>query len=433
MSAATIACVLKGGGPEFGPDYVEVLWRGLHREMRCPWRLVCLTDQRLPERPGLGAVPLTGGWPGRWSKLELFRPDLEPLRPFLFLDLDSAIVGDLAGVWQLLERVGKWTMLRDLHRPVRAASGAMFLPACHDWSPVWEHWARFARQIIEGDPGADDGAYIAQRLPPEASFQEQLPGRFVSFKPLDAQGHPRPIERVPDEAAVVCFHGQPRPRDEAAKQNGVRWVRNYWTGDETRPSPLSDYPRRHTGTLIVLGSAAGGLEEFARVRAARPDAEVGTVGHAAALVPAQFLFTDHYEMHEKLRALQAPYNTAFTTHCARSSGWEKWKRWVDFWWDWPRAQATSAQSAIRVGLAVGFREIILCGCPIEAGRIQHPDQREKDGNAWPPPNKFLRRSGQKELEDFRLFFVRFARECNWRGRVFSMSGFTRETLGEPKL
>jgi SAM-dependent methyltransferase len=85
---------------------------------------------------------------------------------------------------------------------------------------------------------------------------------------------------------------------------------------------------------------------------------------------------------------------------------------------------------------LGYKEIILCGCPLEHGRIQHPRQVEKDGAAWPPPRDLQRYRPQKGLNtseeilvSFRKHFV--AVSTAWRGTVTSMSGFTKAVLGAP--
>ena len=70
----TIACVLRSGG-DYGPEWVEKLACSAGNVMgyRLGLRFVCLTDMEVPH---VECIPLAYGWPGWFSKLELFRPGL---------------------------------------------------------------------------------------------------------------------------------------------------------------------------------------------------------------------------------------------------------------------------------------------------------------------------------------------------------------------
>ena len=87
ISDLTIACVLRSGG-DFDAEYVERLRDGVAANLSLPHRFVCLSDIEVPcER-----VALRHGWPGWWSKLELF----EQLKGrVLYFDLDTVIAGSL--------------------------------------------------------------------------------------------------------------------------------------------------------------------------------------------------------------------------------------------------------------------------------------------------------------------------------------------------
>ncbi len=198
---------------------------------------------------------------------------------------------------------------------------------------------------------------------------------------------------------------------------------------------VNTYVTIHTGTLIVLGSAAHGVAEAEHVIANRPDYRVAAVGHAAANMKANFVVTDHYEVHEELRRLQSEFGKDFTTHCTLCSGPQRYPA-VDHWWVWPRPTCTSAWTAIRIGIYCQFDEIILCGVPMSFGLIQHPLQRAKDGTVWPPPPVYKTedptryvKTSEEVLNEFRYEFVSQCLE--FKGRVFSMSGFTRDALGFP--
>jgi hypothetical protein len=188
----TVACVLRSGG-DFDAEYVERLQHDVAKHLGRRHRFVCLSDVPVPcER-----LPLRHGWPGWWSKLELF----EQLRGrVLYFDLDTVIVGSLDAI---ADYPHEFSMLSDFSDERRFASGVMA------WSGDWGHIARgFAVERI-GEYGSaerwGDQGWIVDHLgrTPE-SLQRLFPAQFSSRK-LGARD--RRNERV------VCFHGHPRPRD----------------------------------------------------------------------------------------------------------------------------------------------------------------------------------------------------------------------------
>lgn len=83
-----VLTVLRSGG-EYGPEHVQAIQRQLWK-----WApdatLTCLSD--VPVN-GVETVPLVQKWPGWWTKIELFRPDVP--QDFLYTDLDNVILGPL--------------------------------------------------------------------------------------------------------------------------------------------------------------------------------------------------------------------------------------------------------------------------------------------------------------------------------------------------
>lgn len=189
----TVACVLRSGG-DFAIDYVEQLRDGVARHLTLPHRFVCLTDlEQLP----VERLPLRREWPGWWSKLELFE---QLTGPTLYFDLDTVIVGSID---ELADYPHRFSMLSDFGRPGSCASGVMA------WSGDWSHiTAGFDLERAADYQDADrwgDQAWIAEHagIAPER-LQKLFPRQIVSrkFGP-----------RWPGAERVVCFHGQPRPRD----------------------------------------------------------------------------------------------------------------------------------------------------------------------------------------------------------------------------
>lgn len=203
----TNVCVLRSGG-DFRPEHVQLLAQQVAG-------LVCLSDVDVP---GVETIPLRHGWPGWWSKMELFRPDLSG--DLLYFDLDTVIVGDLSE----LASLGRTTLLSDFYYPERPASGLMYL-AESDRAKVWAAWIADPKAAMHKCMRHGDQKFIGEVLHDAQRFQDVLPGRVVSYKVHVAKGlNKRSIGdgTVPAGASVVCFHGRPRPWHIKAE-----WVPGY--------------------------------------------------------------------------------------------------------------------------------------------------------------------------------------------------------------
>lgn len=138
-------------------------------------------------------------WPGWWSKMAMFDPDISG--DFLYLDLDTVICGPVGELF-----TGKLTVLRDFNVPKWMASGVMFIPEV-DREEIWRNWiADPDYHIRKHGFGYGDGGFLSQFWKQKADrWQDVLPGKIVSYK-----NHCK--QEAPKEASVICYHGQPRPR-----------------------------------------------------------------------------------------------------------------------------------------------------------------------------------------------------------------------------
>ncbi len=90
-------------GTYYGPEYVNRLYAGVKRNLRRPFRFVCVTDDPKGLRPEVETVPLPDdpgvigrSWPNIFVKLCVFRNGFANLSgPTLFLDIDVCITGSL--------------------------------------------------------------------------------------------------------------------------------------------------------------------------------------------------------------------------------------------------------------------------------------------------------------------------------------------------
>lgn len=159
---------------------------------------------------GVERIPLEHGWPGWWSKFELFRPDING--DLLFFDLDTIITGSLKEIGS----INGLTLLSDFYHPENVASGMMFLPWFHRGA-IWREWMKGPEAHMRRLGGRGDQGLLQEFWNGRAyRWQDMLPGQVVSYK-----AHVRKSENIhesgtgaaPEGARVVCFHGKPKPRD----------------------------------------------------------------------------------------------------------------------------------------------------------------------------------------------------------------------------
>lgn len=193
---ARVVCVLRSGG-EYKPEHVRALAKQVPG-------LECISDV---EVDGVPCIPMPENWPGWWSKMNLFHPSIRG--DLLYFDLDTVIVGDVSA----LSGLGDSAILSDFYYPERPASGVMFLTEA-DRAKVWAAWQADPDEAMRKCMRQGDQQFIGEVLGGCRRFQDELPGRIVSYKVHVSKGlNKRSIGNgtVPDGASVVCFHGRPRP------------------------------------------------------------------------------------------------------------------------------------------------------------------------------------------------------------------------------
>jgi len=197
----------------------------------------------------------------------------------------------------------------------------------------------------------------------------------------------------------------------------MTWTVNGITGRGDPPACAGGFK----GLALVLGTARSvwwdvyALPYFTR---AQPDIIAingmvlffkDRIHHAVSMHPPEL---DYWR---KLRKLyQGRDETPFLTHSYRApADCEP----PDVVWDMPSGiNGTSGLLAVMVGLALGYNEIILAGVPMDG-----------QGHIYDPPGNETADLLHEHLE---LEWKKIAKEY-FQGRVRSMSGRTREWLGEP--
>jgi hypothetical protein len=219
----TIVLVLKSGG-DFAFRDVELITRhilGLWQSEIKP-RIILLWD-KASESYDLGnieVVPLKNTWRGTWSRMELYSPEMEQYRPFLYIDLDTAIIQSVERIFALVKTPSLFIALEDLwHKTGQIATPLVWFPAnSRKIEEVWTAWNKSDKEHL----GFRMDHFLQKVITPDL-FWQQLTTTLYDFKPKND-----PILRqVPSDATMVLFHGSPRIFQVAEASISLDWIKNY--------------------------------------------------------------------------------------------------------------------------------------------------------------------------------------------------------------
>lgn len=226
-------------GPEFVclqvgsglPDlYVERLYRMLQRHCPEPFRLTCLTDRERsfdePVEPML--VAQDQAWRPEMRvtqhKLKLFRDGGWPYPEFFFLDTTLVIRSDLSplisfarGRPEPLIAVDDWEWDTINTSVMRVSRDPGLAAIFSDYSFGKQYPVR-----LKGDQDFADASLKAHGLDRlVATWPKGLVASYKQIRRL-RRLHPTQASRELDEAAILKFHGKPRP-DQLGDPEYWRW------------------------------------------------------------------------------------------------------------------------------------------------------------------------------------------------------------------
>jgi hypothetical protein len=248
-------------GNAFDASYVNVLYNAVRANLSGAFRFVCLTDDHRGLVDGIEALPLPDvglapqEWftPGVWPKLGLFLADLHGLQGrALFIDLDMMILGDLepfflqpGGV--VAQDMGEaW---RKVPRPGPSEVGTCIFAFDIGGQPqIAESFMAEKSFVMKTFINEQD--YVGHKGHDVRLWPK---GWVVSFKRHVARRGCRDLFLMPPPpvgAAVLAFHGTPRPADLLRRgfwgefphlgRGPIPWVAEYWEMYGARPSPPAD-------------------------------------------------------------------------------------------------------------------------------------------------------------------------------------------------
>lgn len=156
-----------------------------------------------------------------------------------------------------------------------------------------------------------------------------------------------------------------------------------------------------------------------------------------ALKDIDHLLAGHTEKVERFveyRRNKHPKSRPFEVHSTEHSGVSKADcPSVTQWWSKAMSSgATSAGVAAKIGLAMGFEWIVLCGCPMDGSGYFNPEETGGFDHRVNVRIGDPEKQGHRTVDGYRRKMKALA-DGEFKGRVFSMSGYTREILGAPPI
>lgn len=234
----------RGGGSY---SYTDVELIAFHLHKQCPdVEVICLWDK--VKQPinlvNVKVIPMQNNWPKWWSKMNIFSPEMEQYKPFLFVDLDTLMIGDLTGILPPAEEhinkfitLGQFTEDRKL-KPMNNVdtalySGIMWIPANNEKiTQIWNKWLSNPEEWMKSCKSGDQ-EFIQTTVGRPDVWWQQITNKIGSFKPREGErissmeGNVRWTENIRkniDHFSVICLHGLPKMFAAAQHRS---WVSQY--------------------------------------------------------------------------------------------------------------------------------------------------------------------------------------------------------------
>lgn len=219
-SRINIVLVLKEGG-DF--SFSDVLL--LSRHINGKWvslprpKIYCLWDKASQEYDfgNVTIIPLPKNIPGTWSRIHLYGPEMEKYKPFLYVDLDTAIIRSLEQLIVTITNPNEFITLEDFWQRGQLATGLVWFPAnCNKTKVVYNSFT------TDSMKGSRMDNFLRKVVVPDRLWQE-LTNSIYDFKPKSGNL----LRVLPPEANIVCFHGKPRIPMVAGGSITIPWVKDY--------------------------------------------------------------------------------------------------------------------------------------------------------------------------------------------------------------
>jgi predicted O-methyltransferase YrrM len=230
-----ILLVLRTGG-DYSIRDVNLLSERIVENADIEVKVWCLTNivqqGQTVNLPYVTLLPLEHDWNGWWAKMNMFSPNLEYLRPFLYIDLDTVILKPISRLINAVTDKSNFVMLRMFFHPERigGTSGLMWIPAKDERvSKIWETFTNNPETHMKTHRVGGDQTFINSVINAPDVYWQDLNKGIVSYKIDERIYSPTEKARVKRIKLhgiedIVVFHGQPRIWQAAPF---TPWLREY--------------------------------------------------------------------------------------------------------------------------------------------------------------------------------------------------------------
>jgi hypothetical protein len=215
MQNRTIVLVLKES-KDFGFRDVQLIVRHIRGKWQSsiPPRIICLWNKASQhyDMGNVELIPLNTVYTlGTWSRIQLYSPSMEQYKPFLYVDLDTAVTSTIENIFNLIVDETKYITLEDFWQRNQIATGLVWFPKdCEKTKKVY--------QAFTSPKGNRMDAFIRKVCTADLYWQ-QLTSTIFDFKPKLNQY----LDTLPKDCNLVCFHGKPR----IFEATNIKWIKQY--------------------------------------------------------------------------------------------------------------------------------------------------------------------------------------------------------------
>lgn len=205
----TILSVLRSGGV-YTPEYVRKLKNGVENASKGSIRFICLTD--LKSIDFCETIPLKHNWNGWWSKIELFRPDLN-VGKAIYFDLDVLILKDIEQLLNTTDELPPFSMLKGWNERSGVHPSSSIMAGKFDlFSEIYEAFKEDPTECIKsvrfkkGAGMQGDQGFIADFVGYDIPYiQEYLPANYIIGKRMYIKD-----SDLINQAHILSWSGNPR-------------------------------------------------------------------------------------------------------------------------------------------------------------------------------------------------------------------------------
>jgi len=247
-SRKVIVLVLRSGG-DFTYRDVELIVRHINTKWKSKIRprIICLWDQtkHTYNLGNIEIIPLEDKYPGTWSRIQLYSPEMEKYRPFLYVDLDTAVIQSLEHIFDLVRDESQFITLEDFWQKGKLATGLVWFPANSDKiKRIWE--------VFKGPSGSRMDRFIRMVVTADRYWQD-LTNTIYDFKDKSR----KLLTVLPANANIVCLHGKPRIFQAIEGESAIEWLKQYVSANGVQK------PRKSNVTVIIPYNRDRGFLQYA--------------------------------------------------------------------------------------------------------------------------------------------------------------------------